>query len=80
MKISDMMKAGDTSQSRVSVESTPPSNGIGNVTEADNSSVLMNLAAGVAPRGSRADALIEMAGMDNYRLANEPARRGKMKG
>lgn len=80
MKITDLNKNGMANASRASVDSTPPSGGISNVSEEDNGSVLMNMASGPKSRGSRADALIEMAGMDNYRLVNEPGRKQKMKG
>lgn len=71
---------GSVSESRVSVESTAPTQGFSNVSQEDNASVLMNMASGVKPRGSRADALIDMANDDGYRLTTEAPRRGKIKG
>lgn len=80
MKSTDMSKNGEASASRASLDSTPPSGGISNVSSADNTPVLMNMASGPKERGSRADALITMAGDDAYRLTEEAPRKGKMKG
>lgn len=80
MKVTNQTQNGMASASRASLDSTEPSGGISNVSEQDNGAVLMNLASGAKQRGSRADALIEMAGMDNYRLGVEAPRKAKMKG
>lgn len=79
MKSTDMTTNGKASASRASIDSTPPQGGITNVSEADNMPVMMNK-PGMLPRGSRADALIEMAGDDSYRLGTEAPRFGKIKG
>lgn len=80
MKSTDMSRNGMAQASRASVDSTPPSGGISNVSDEDNGAVLMNLASGAKSRGSRADALIEMAGKDSYGLTPEAPRKGKIKG
>lgn len=80
MKVTDLSKNGSTSESRINIDSTSPTQGFSNVSQEDNSAVLMNMASGLKERGSRADALIDMAAMDNYRLANETPRKQKMKG
>lgn len=67
-----------TSKDRMTVEGTTPSAGLSNVSQQDNASVLMNLPE-MASRGSRADALVEMAGEDGYRLSQE-IRKTKIKG
>lgn len=67
------------SSNRGSFDTTAPSGGITNVSAQDNGEVMMNK-PGLDSRGSRADALIEMAGMDSYRLGTEAPRRSKIKG
>lgn len=67
------------STSRGNFDSTPPSGGITNVSKADNSPVMMNTPE-MKERGSRADALIEMAGNDTYSLGMEAPRKTKIKG
>lgn len=79
MKSTDSVSNGLKSGSRVSLDSAAPSGGITNVSKSDNSPVMMNKPE-MAERGSRADALIEMAGDDSYRLGTEAPRRGKIKG
>lgn len=79
MKSTDLSTSGMAVASRASIDSTPPSGGISNVSAADNSPINMNKPE-YAERGSRADQLIEMAGMDNYTLHTEAPRLGKMKG
>lgn len=79
MNVKDLSKNGTTSESRIEVTGTAPTAGFSNVSQADNSQVMMNK-PGLDERGSRADALIEMAGDDTYRLGQEPARKGKIKG
>lgn len=71
----------NASQSRQDFSSTPPTNGSVPIqmTAADNSPTNMNKPE-LALRGSRADALIDMAGDDAYRLGLEAPRTGKMKG
>lgn len=81
MKLSNNLNSnGMATATRASIDSTPPSGGISNVSEADNTPTLMNMASGPKERGSRADALIEMASNDSYRLTEEAPRKGKMKG
>lgn len=79
MKSTEMGSNGMKSVPRAQFDSTPPSKGITNVSATDNSPVMMNKPE-LADRGSRADALIEMAGDDSYRLNVEAPRRSKMKG
>lgn len=73
------MSGGSKTDNRAEFDSTIPSGGIRNVSEADNSPVMMNT-PGLKERGYRADQLIEMAGDDAYRLSTEAPRREKMKG
>lgn len=80
MKSTDMRDNGSKTDNRASFDSTAPSGGIRNVSQDDNSKVLMNLADGLAPRGSRADALIDTMSDDTYRLGTEPMRMQKIKG
>lgn len=79
MKSTDTVSNGLKSESRVSLDSAAPSAGITNVSKSDNAPVMMNKPE-LAERGSRADALIEMAGDDAYRLGTEAPRKSKMKG
>lgn len=79
MKATNLGTNGQQTDNRASFDSTVPSGGISNVSQSDNAPVMMNK-PGMAERGSRADALIEMAGDDTYRLGQEPARKGKIKG
>lgn len=79
MKSTDSLTNGIKSGTRVSLDSTPPSGGITNVSKADNSPVMMNTPE-MKERGSRADALVEMAGNDTYSLAMEAPRKSKIKG
>lgn len=81
MKISDMSTNGVVSEKRISVTGSAPSNGNPalNASSSDDSPVMMNKPE-MASRGSRADALVEMAGNDSYSLATEAPRMGKMKG
>lgn len=78
MKLSTMNSNGQMSEKRLDVESAS-GNPSRQASDADNSPVMMNK-PDLAQRGSRADALIEMAGDDSYRLGQEPARKGKIKG
>lgn len=79
VSLKDLSKNGECSTSRIDVSGTAPSGGLSNVSKSDNSAVMMNKPE-LAARGSRADDLIEMAGDDTYRLGQEPARKGKIKG
>lgn len=79
MNVKDLSSNGSTSKKRMDVTSTSPTGGISNVSQADNSPVNMNMPE-YKERGSRADDLIEMAGMDGYTLHTEAPRLGKMKG
>lgn len=79
MKSTDSLTNGIKSGTRVSLDSTAPTGGITNVSKSDNSPVMMNTPE-MKERGSRADALIEMAGDDSYRLGTEAPRKSKMKG
>lgn len=73
-------EANVKSTSRISVSDTSPSGGqITNVSQSDNSPVMMNK-DGLQERGSRADELIATMGDDSYSLATEPPRMSKMKG
>lgn len=75
------IETGVSDEKRMPVSSTAPTAGAAptNVTVEDNAAVLMNT-VGMKPRGSRADALIEMAGDDMARLNIEEPRKSKMKG
>lgn len=79
MDVKDLSRNGAMSEKRMDVTSTKPTGGISNVSQSDNSPVMMNT-PGMKERGFRADQLIEMAGDDAYRLGQEPARMDKMKG
>lgn len=79
MKSTDSVTNGIKSGTRVSLDSTPPSGGITNVSRSDNSPVPMNTPE-PKERGYRADQLVEMAGDDSYSLVGEAPRKTKMKG
>lgn len=79
MKITDTVENGMKSDKRIDVQDTAASGGISNVSQSDNSPVMMNT-PGMKERGFRADQLIEMAGDDGYRLGTEASRMEKMKG
>lgn len=79
MKITEMTPNGQASSKRVDVTDTPPSAGFSNVSSGNNAETNMNT-PGLKPRSFRTDQLVEMAGMDNFTLANEAPRMDKMKG
>lgn len=79
MKSTDMTPNGVKTDNRANFDSTVPSGGISNVSQADNSKVLMNKPE-MDTRGSRADALVDTMSMDSYRLGTEAPRMGKIKG
>lgn len=75
------ISSGYAGQDRQTFESMSPTNGSvpAQMTASDNLATNMNKPE-LALRGSRADALIEMAGDDGYRLSPDAPRTGKMKG
>jgi hypothetical protein len=80
MKISKNLNTnGMASASLNSVDSTPPSGGISNVSKADNSPINMNTPE-PKPRAYRADQLIDTMSDDSYSLTVEAPRMTKMKG
>jgi len=79
MKITDMSPNGAASSKRISVTDTPPTQGFSNVSQSEDLSTNMN-APELHKRDWRTDQLIEMAGDDGYRTANEAPRMTKMKG
>lgn len=78
MKISDMSSNGSISDKRIDVASSS-GNPAMQASDSDNSPTMMNTPE-MKERGSRADALIEMAGDDSYRLGTEAPRKAKIKG
>lgn len=62
-----------------SFDETPPSGGISNVSQEDNSPINMNTPEPKV-RSSRAEALIETMGEDSYSLTAESPRHTKMTG
>lgn len=79
MKVNDLSKNGTTSDSRIDVSPTAPTGGLSNVSQQDNGKVLMNKPE-LDTRGSRADALIDIMGMDSERLNVEAPRHTKIVG
>jgi len=79
MKITDLTPNGMASSKRVDVADTTPSNGFSNVSSTTNSATNMN-APELKQRSWRSDQLVEMAGDDSFRIANEAPRHTKMKG
>lgn len=79
MKSTEKIPNLASGETRQGFSATPPSGGISNVSQEDNSPVNMNT-PGLKPRGFRADQLVEMANDDAYRLGTEAPRKDKMKG